>query len=266
MLKGVSKEKYGQSACVIGAAEGLGAAFSMELARRGFELLLVDIKVEELEKLKDRISENFQVSVSLLIVDLKEYNSWKKINAALNDHNCRFLVYNAAYGPVKKFLSNDHSELDAYLDVNVRSLIHLIREYVELPITKKKGILFLSSLAGFTGTRFVSPYSGTKAFIWNFAEGLHYEFENEPIDIGICIPGAIDTPNFRATNPKKTSLSPTPMLPEKVAFAALNKFGRRLFIIPGFLNQLTFLLFRLLPRSITSATQNRVMKEMYDKN
>ncbi|MDZ7605866.1 MAG: SDR family NAD(P)-dependent oxidoreductase [Cyclobacteriaceae bacterium] len=45
----ISPTKYGQWACVAGAAEGLGAAFAQSLASRGMNLILVDKNKAQLE-------------------------------------------------------------------------------------------------------------------------------------------------------------------------------------------------------------------------
>jgi hypothetical protein len=54
------------------------------------------------------------------------------------------------------------------------------------------------------------------------------------------------------------------MSPEKVACEALDKFGKRLFIIPGTTTKLVFFIMnRLLPRKLASGLQNKAMRKMY---
>ncbi|MDZ7605865.1 MAG: SDR family NAD(P)-dependent oxidoreductase [Cyclobacteriaceae bacterium] len=128
----------------------------------------------------------------------------------------------------------------------------------------RKGILLVSSLAGFRGTQLVIPYAATKAFIWNLAEGLHYEFKDKGLDISVLCPGTVDTPGFRATEAKTTFFTPKPMSPLSVAEIAVAKFGRQLFIVPGLSNKFAhFLLQRVLPRKLSSKIHNDAMGGLY---
>jgi short-subunit dehydrogenase len=259
------KDKYGHWACVLGAAEGLGAAFSKELARQGFHLIAVDINKSELSKTCKNINNKNSVETVELVLDLSDKTSVTEIMGKFKELDCRFMIYNAAYGPVKPFLSNTQAELDLYQNININTTLHLVHQFIEMYQKRSSGILLLSSLAGFRGTQFVVPYAATKAFLWNLAEGLHYEFRSKNLDISVCVAGATATPNFIATQPKKGFFSPKPMPPDRVATEALKYFGKKLFIIPGFSNKFAhFLLNRVLPRSWASAIHNNTMKKMYD--
>lgn len=257
-------DKYGSWACVAGAGEGLGEAFSIGLARRGFNLILIDKDEDKLNEVNQQLQTNYSIKIHPLTLDLSDRISLDAISNSLEDEKCRFMVYNAAYGPVKPFLSNTAQELDLYLNVNMETPLHLAHRFAHLNQKKQAGLLLLSSLAGFRGTQFVVPYAATKAFTWNLAEGLHYEFKDTLMDFSVCCPGPIDTPNYRSTNPHNTFITPKSMKPELVAEEALNKFGKKLFIIPGKSNKIAhFILNRILPRKIASTIHNLAMKKMY---
>lgn len=257
-------EKYGNWACVAGAGEGLGAAFSTGLAQRGFNLILVDKDKLRLNDISDQLQKTYNIEIACLNLDLSERNCVDEISNALENKNCRFMVYNAAYGPVKPFLSNTPQELDLYLNVNMKTPLHLAHRFAYLKQKNQAGLLLISSLAGFRGTQFVIPYAASKAFTWNLAEGLYYEFKETLMDFSVCCPGPIDTPNYRSTNPRKTFVTPKSMKPELVAEEALHRFGKILFIIPGMSNKIAhFILNRILPRKISSAIHNAAMKKMY---
>lgn len=258
------RDKYGNWACVAGAAEGLGEAFSIGLARRGFNLILIDKDEDKLDEVNQQLQRNYKIKIRTLTLDLSDRKSLDVISNLLENKKCRFIVYNAAYGPVKPFLSNTSQELDLYLNVNMETPLHLAHRFAQLNQKNQAGLLFLSSLAGFRGTQFVVPYAATKAFTWNLAEGLHYEFKDTLMDFCVCCPGPVDTPNYRSTKPHNTFVTPKSMKPELVAEEALNKFGKKLFIIPGISNKIVhFILNSILPRKIASAIHNSAMKKMY---
>ena len=173
----------------------------------------------------------------------------------IEETNCRMLIYNAAYGPVRLFLSNTAQELDRYVQVNMATPLQLVHRFAALHAGQRAGILLLSSLAGWRGSRLVAPYAATKAFTWNLGEGLYYEFRGTGLDISVCCPGPVDTPNYRDTRPRRSLFSPKAAAPEAVAEYALRHFGRRLFLFPGRSNRFThFLLNRILPRRWASGT------------
>ena len=259
----VSPERYGVWASVIGGAEGLGKAFAENLASRGFNLLLIDKKLEELTETTGEISSKFKVEVQKLHLDVNSEGSADIIMESFRTHKCRFFVYNASYGPVRPFLSNSAEQLDSYFNVNIRTTVSLVHQFIDYWQGDNKGILLLSSLAGFRGTQLVIPYAASKAYLWNFSEGLYYEFKNE-LDISVCCPGTTDTPGYMSTNPGTTPGAGKPMKPEKVAGEALNKFGKKLFIIPGFRNKLIHFLFnRVFPHSFSSKVHNDGMVRIY---
>ncbi len=254
----------GKTACIIGAAEGLGAAFSRELARRGFDLLLVDLNLASLESLAQQIKTKHQTRVTLLHKDLNDPDAIESVKSAFKENDVNMLICNAAYGPVRPFLENSTDQLDTYIRVNMATTIHLVHAFADMNKGRKSGLLLLSSIAGFHGTRMLVPYAATKAFCWNLAEGLYYEFRDTPMEISACIAGATATPNYLATKPAKSWLTPTPMSPEKVARTTLDKFGKCLFIVPGMSNKIFhYILNPILPRSLSSGLHNLAVKKMY---
>lgn len=260
----ISTTRYGNWACVIGAAEGLGKAFAENLAGRGFNLVLVDKQEDALQDTADRLASKHSIECSTILINLNEEFASGLIFDEILTKKCRFMVYNASYGPVRPFLDNSEENLDQYFNVNIKRTVELVLRFIGHWQNQTNGILLLSSLAGLRGTQLVVPYAATKAYLLNFAEGLYYEFKDKGLDISVCVPGIVDTPNFRSTRPKKTRGSGKPMSPDAVAKEALYKFGRKLIIIPGTRNKLIhFLLSRILPRALANKLHNDGMRRMY---
>jgi short-subunit dehydrogenase len=259
-------KRYGQWAMVAGAAEGLGSAFCEELARNGLNLIMVDVKEAEMESLSGRLKAKYHIETRTVIQDLSAAGAFETCIEAIKVTGCRLLVYNAAYSRVKPFLSAASDEPDLYVDVNVRTPLKLVYAFAGYLKDEGKpgGILLMSSLAGIWGTRLVSIYSGTKAFNLLLAEALSFELKEYQIDISACCAGATATPGYLGTNPAKSLLGPNIMKPSKVAAIALRKLGEKTVIFPGFGNRLNyFILTRLLPRRISVALVNKVMKKTY---
>ena len=57
------KHKYGTTALVAGASEGIGAAFAVALASEGMDLMLVARRLQPLETLAAEIERKFKTGV-----------------------------------------------------------------------------------------------------------------------------------------------------------------------------------------------------------
>ena len=260
-------KRFGQWGMVAGAAEGIGAAFCEELARKGLNVIMVDINTTEMESLALRLETTFKIQTRSLSIDLGEEYSPERCMEVVKETGCRLLVYNAAYSRVKPFLSADPAELDLYINVNARTPLKLVYSFANKLKEDKNpgGILLMSSLAGLWGTRLVAAYSGTKAFNLLLAEALSHELAPFDIDVGACCAGATATPGYLGTNPVYGLIKPHVMKPGRVAEIAISQLSKRTVIIPGFSNRVTyFLLTRVLSRRMAAALVNRTMGRTYN--
>lgn len=259
-------KKYGSWAIVAGAAEGLGEAYSEALARRGMNLVMVDNQQQAMVNLAQKLEKKYGILTKQLHVDLSEKNAVDLIIKSTKDMDAGLLVYNAAYSLIKPFTEHTPSELDTFIEVNMRTQIQMVHAFSLRLIAQKRmgGILLMSSLAGLIGMQLVSPYAATKAFAWNLAESLHHELHAQQIDVMACIAGPTSTPAYLKTNPTYGFFKPGVMMPEAVAEAALKNLGTKTLFIPGFSNRLNyFILTRLMPRKLAASLANKMMGKMY---
>jgi short-subunit dehydrogenase len=258
--------RFGQWGLVAGAAEGIGAAYCEELARKGLNVILIDINSQGMNLLAENLESKYQVQTHSLVLDLAEPEAPGKCMEVIREYGCRLLIYNAAYSRVEPFLAAGPEELDLYLNINARTPLHLVHLFTrELKENKAGGgVLLMSSLAGLWGTRLVAAYSGTKGFNLALAEALSHELRDYGIAVSACCAGAIATPGYLGTNPKYGMIRPNVMDPGRVASIALRNLGKKAIIIPGFSNKVTyFILTRILPRSISAALVNHTMANTY---
>ncbi|HNQ82279.1 MAG TPA: SDR family NAD(P)-dependent oxidoreductase [Bacteroidales bacterium] len=260
------RRQFGQWGLVAGAAEGIGAAFCEELARRGMNVILVDILKSEMESRAAKLESEFQVKTISKVIDLGSENAASLCMEAIRETGCRLLIYNAAYSRVKPFLSAEAGELDRYIDVNARtplSLAYLFSGWLKSE-GNSGGILLMSSLAGLWGTGLVAAYSGTKGFNLLLAEAISRELRHLNIRVSVCVAGATATPGYLGTHPHYGLIRPSVMKPGKVASYALKRLVKRTVIIPGMMNRMTyFLLTRIFPRSVSVRLMNRTMERTY---
>ncbi len=264
------KSRYGDWCLVAGAAEGLGEAYSLTLAKRGLNLIMVDLQKDMLDNLARKLESKFGIQTIIMNLDLASTDSVEVLMEVISETKCRLMIYNAAFSRVQKFMDNDPDMLDRYIEVNTRTPIQLVHAFCQLHkgnADHKKGILLMSSLAGSWGTQLLAPYGGSKAFMHILAESLHYELKGEGFDVLACVAGATSTPAYLASLPPGNAKYRSTMTPGEVVISALNALGHRPFVIPGFRNKLTyFLLTRILPRRISLWIMNSAVGSMYKEN
>ena len=260
------RERYGDWALVAGAAEGIGESFTTSLAASGLNIILVDRNAEAMHKLSIRIEHEYQVTTLVLHLDLAAPDAAEQCMKAATSNDCRLMVYVAAYSRVSRFTELDRSELDVFLTVNMRTLLHLTHGFSNRLISAGKtgGILLISSLAGLIGPQYVAVYASTKAFSIRLAEALHDELINQGIDITVCCAGTVSTPTYWKSKPSFGKMKLQVMQPLEVAAYAIRNLGVKTVCIPGLKNRLQyFFLLNLIPRRIANRLINNAMKKMY---
>jgi short-subunit dehydrogenase len=260
------KEKYGQTALVAGASEGMGAAYAFALAERGMHLVLIARRVGPLEETARKITEQFGVKVQTISCDLADDDATQRIIQAVDDKSIDFLVYNAALsyiGPYTETRLETHTNI---AKVNMITQMALVYHFGGKMVERGKGgIVIMSSIAGFQGSGYLATYAATKAFNRVLAEGLWYEWKEKGVDVIACCAGATATPNYINTNPGKASpLEPKPQLPEQVVEECLQKIGKTPSFISGTGNKLvTFLMQHIFSRKMAIKMMGVGMRKMY---
>jgi short-subunit dehydrogenase len=265
-IMGSPGQRYGNWALVAGAAEGLGEGFCTVLAASGFNIILVDRNKTAMHELALRIEKEFQVESSEIHLDLGLPDAAAQCMKAVKLSDCRLMVYVAAWSRVFRFTGLEPSELDGFLSVNTRTLLHLVHGFSNRLISADKtgGIIMVSSLAGLIGPQFVATYAATKSFGIRLTESLHEELKDSGIDISVCCAGTVSTPTYWKSKPSFDKMKPPVMQPEEVARYAISKLGRKIICIPGFMNRLQyFFLLNFLPRRYARRLVNNAMKKMY---
>ncbi len=260
------RKKYGPWALVAGASEGLGAAYAEELARRGLDLLLVARRSELLQAVADRLQTKYGIQVRTLQLDLAKPEAAGQIEQETQSLDIGLLVYNAAYSAVGPFF--DHA-LDDHLrevDTNVRTPLGLVNTFGKRMLAAGHGgILLMASLSAFQGSAYISTYSATKAFNVVLAEGLWDEWRRSGVDVLACVAGAIRTPNYLASSPRRTGgIADATLEPDVIVVEALAALGHRPMVIPGRFNRLSsFVMRHLLPRQVAVQIMGNVLRGMY---
>lgn len=259
-------QKYGATALIAGASEGIGAAFATRLASEGFNLVLIARRLQPLQQLAARLEETFQSEVTCIACDLANANASQQIMDTLNGREIDLMVYNAALSYIGPFTKNSVENNLKMAQVNMLSPLNMLHVFGAPMISRGRGaVILMASLAGFQGSGFLSVYAATKAFNRILGESLWYEWKDEGVDVIACCAGATATPGFLNTQPIKTGLiNPSIQTPEAVVTECLKKLGKQPSVLTGRGNRMaSFIMHKLLPRKLAIKLMGDTTRKMY---
>src|SRR5512136_1838490 len=97
------KSKYGPWALVTGAAWGLGAEYARQIGALGLNLVLVDIRADDLQRVAEEVRKSTGVEIRPVVTDLSRLEFVETLRQNTEGIEIGLLVSNAAFPPVGLF-------------------------------------------------------------------------------------------------------------------------------------------------------------------
>lgn len=232
---------------ITGAASGIGRAFAVEGYNLGFNLALLDINSDELNKLKEDLSKDVKkIKITTHTLDVSNENAWGvAVKDIKTEHeNVSLLVNNAGISLSLSTFGKTSTELfDKVININQMGALYAIRNILPiLSYEKGSGIINISSLAGLSGLYGYSAYSMSKMALRGLGEALQMEFAGTPLHCLNVFPGGVKTnimknaPDLNVQDAKRihaTFQKASGLKPEDVASKSLKAFykGRNSLIL-----------------------------------
>lgn len=258
------RARYGPWAVVVGASDGIGAAFAEDLAARGCDVVLAARRLDLLDEVADGLRTRYGIRTRCVGTDLAAPDGVPRLLDAVADLDVGLLVANAAYGPVGPFLALTAEQLDATIEINVASATRLVHAIAPRLVDRGRGgIVLLGSVASMQGVAMVAQYAATKAYLRVLAEGLWNELKPSGVDVLACCPGLVATPTYAAGAPAPSRLAPAPMTAQAVARQTFDALGRRPVLFLGGANRFGLALMKFLPRSAAINLVSSQTRAMY---
>jgi short-subunit dehydrogenase len=188
-----------RAAIVTGASRGIGLALAETLAAEGYGLTISARKPDTLEAAAERLRERGG-EVEAVAANLADADA---ITGIVARHRERFgrldvLVNNAGVGVGATATDHQPKLVDLQLGVNVRAIVLLYRESIELlrAAGAEHGnalVVNLASLAGKSPQPWLSVYSATKAAVIAYTEAMNKELNADGVKSVAFCPGFVDT-------------------------------------------------------------------------
>ncbi|MEM9222265.1 MAG: SDR family oxidoreductase [Pseudomonadota bacterium] len=187
-------------AVLTGASAGIGAELAREIARDGYDLLLVARRGDRLAKLAESLSDEFGVTAQGFSADLSTPDGPAAVEEALSGlgREAEVLINNAGIGGSGPFANRPAGADLSMLDLNVRAVVDLTHRLLPPMVARRSGgVLNVASLAAFQPGPNAAVYYATKSFVLSFSQALHSELRSKGVCVSALCPGPVDTEFFQ---------------------------------------------------------------------
>ncbi len=179
-----------------GASAGIGRAFALALAARGFDLVVVARDEQRLRDLAAQLGNDHDASTEVLIADLVTEVGIAAVVGRLEERArpIELVVNNAGFGTRGRFweLDADHELEEVHL--NVAAVVRLTHAAIGPMVDRGSGgVINVSSVAAYQPVPFSAVYSATKAFVSSFTNALHEELRHTGVRAMVLAPGFTHT-------------------------------------------------------------------------
>ncbi|WML46152.1 SDR family oxidoreductase [Neobacillus sp. PS3-40] len=178
---------------ITGATGQIGRVIAKEFARRGANLVLIDLyqNSKQLNELTSTISLEYKVQVMPTVIDIRDISA---IKDGVESFSVTFpvidiLINNAGVNSLNSALQVTPEIWDQIVDTNLRGTFFMSQAIAPLMIKQKCGsIVNIASQHGIVGSENRAPYCASKAGLINLTNALSIEWAKYGIRVNCVSP------------------------------------------------------------------------------
>lgn len=186
----------GRTCVITGAASGIGAALSLDLARRRSVLVLIDKDREPLLQIAQQARELGAGDVSTYVVDLSDGGDRLDLAAevAARHGGADLLVNNAGVALSGTFEQVSLKDFDWLMEINLHAVVRMTKAFLPQLLERPGShIANVSSLFGLMAPPTQVAYATSKYGVRGFTEALRHELAARQVGVTVVHPGGVKT-------------------------------------------------------------------------
>ncbi len=190
---GVTGSVQPKTVMITGASSGIGRACALRMDRAGWKVFATVRNEADALRLQSDASPRLQ-TILLDVTDPDQIAvAARTVGELVGGNGLHGLVNNAgiAVGGLAEYL--DPAELRRVLETNTIAPLSVTKPLIPLLRRARGRIVMISSIAGFSSTPLLSPYSASKFALEALTDGLRLELNPWGIEVVSVQPGAIKT-------------------------------------------------------------------------
>ena len=186
----------GRTCVITGAASGIGAALTLNIAARRARLVLIDRDAAGLGRVAALAREVGAAAVDEHVIDLADGGDRLDLAASVASRHggADLLVNNAGVGLTGTFEQNSMADVDWLLEINLHAPIRLTKAFLP-QLLRRPGahVVAISSLFGLLAPAGQVAYATSKFGLRGFTEALRHELRPRGAGVTVVHPGGIRT-------------------------------------------------------------------------
>ncbi|CAH1785960.1 unnamed protein product, partial [Owenia fusiformis] len=208
-------KKFGSWAVVTGATDGIGKAYAQQLAKLGFNIVLISRNPDKLADVALEIESKEKVKTKSIPVDFTGgVEIYDKIGQDLSNMDIGVLVNNVgmAYEHPEFFLEIEggNKKLIDLINCNIYSVTLMTKAIMPGMVERRKGaIINISSASAVHPNPLMTVYSATKAYMDFFSRALQAEYKSKGIIVQSVLPSFVATKLSKIRRPTFFAPDPT---------------------------------------------------------
>lgn len=212
---------------VTGASDGIGKEYALQLAAKGFNIVLVSRTQSKLDTLASDIQSKYtSVQTKTLAMDFSQNldSDYAALKALVSDLEVSILINNVGLShemPVP-FVETPEKELKDIITINCTGTLRVTQIVAPGMVQRHRGlILTMASFGGILPTPLLATYSGSKAFLQQWSTALGAELKPQGVHVQL-----VQSYLVTSAMSKIKRASATIPSPKQFVRAALGKIGR----------------------------------------
>ncbi|HHE08072.1 MAG TPA: 3-oxoacyl-[acyl-carrier-protein] reductase [Chlorobaculum parvum] len=185
----------GKTAIITGAARGIGQAIALDLAAKGADIVIGDVKAEWLSETEEALKQ-FGASVTCKELDVTSAEACQSVFNDVAKENGRIdiLVNNAGITRDGLLMRMSEEDWDAVLTVNLKGTFNCTKAATRTMMKQRSGsIINIASIIGLMGNAGQANYAASKGGVIAFTKSVAKELASRNVRANAIAPGFISS-------------------------------------------------------------------------